>query len=69
MWFTFILFSFDYTSVSHSILLGSLSNFFLSATRTFKKGSKKIELEVVGLILVIFGILLVFIDSVTLDEL
>ncbi|KAL4426749.1 hypothetical protein ABPG74_006527 [Tetrahymena malaccensis] len=69
IWFTFILFSFDYTSVSHAMLLGSLSNFFMSAIRTFKRGSKKIELEVVGLTLVIIGVLLVFVDSITMDEL
>lgn len=51
------------------MLLGSLSNFFMSAVRTFKKGSKKIELEVVGLTLVIIGVLLVFVDSITMDEL
>jgi hypothetical protein len=36
IWFTTILFTFDYTPVSHAILLGNLANFFLSILRTFK---------------------------------
>ena len=30
LWFTMVLFSFDFTFVSHAILLGNLANFFIS---------------------------------------
>lgn len=39
MWFTTILGGFEWTSVSHSIVLGSLSNFFLSLGRSWRKSS------------------------------
>lgn len=39
MWFTMILAGFEWTSVSHSIVLGSLSNFFLSLGRSWRKSS------------------------------
>jgi len=39
MWFTMILFGFEWTSVSHSIVMGSMSNFFLSIGRSRRKAS------------------------------
>ncbi len=39
LWFTVILTCFEWTYVSHAIVLGSLSNFFLSIGRTLRKSS------------------------------
>jgi len=39
MWFTMILAGFEWTSVSHSIVMGSLSNFFLSIGRSVRHSS------------------------------
>jgi hypothetical protein len=39
MWFTVILQGFEWTSVSHSIVMGSLSNFFLSIGRSLRRSS------------------------------
>jgi hypothetical protein len=39
LWFLMILSSFEWTFVSHGIVLGSISNFFLSIGRSFRKSS------------------------------
>lgn len=62
MWFTMILSGFEWTSVSHSIVMGSLSNFFLSLGRSWRKSSH--DLESGGQILVIGGVMLVIYDSI-----
>lgn len=49
--------------MSHSIVLGSLSNFFLSLGRSWRKSSH--DLESGGQILVMGGLLLVIYDSIT----
>jgi TRAP-type mannitol/chloroaromatic compound transport system permease small subunit len=66
MWFTCILGGFEWTSVSHSLVLGSLSNFFLSLGRSWRKSSH--DLESGGQILVIGGIILVVYDSITFGD-
>lgn len=38
-WFTIILTCFEWTYISHAIVLGSLSNFFLSIGRTIRKAN------------------------------
>jgi len=63
MWFTMILSGFEWTSVSHSIIMGSMSNFFLSLGRSWRKQSH--ELEAGGQILVLGGISLMLYDSCT----
>lgn len=63
MWFTLILGSFVWTSVSHAIVLGSLSNFFLSLGRSYNRVNH--ELELGGQVLVCGGLLLVIYDSIT----
>ena len=72
IWFTLVLFSFGFTTVSHSILLGNLTNFFISMIRMWGrknyKTSLKIELEIIGQVLIIFGILLIFSDTFTMDK-
>lgn len=69
LWFGFLLFSFDYTSVSHAILMGNLQNFFLSLWRIYFKRQKSLEIEVVGQVLILIGISLIISDSVTMDDL
>lgn len=39
LWFTMIILGFEWTSISHSIVMGSLSNFFLSIGRTWRNSS------------------------------
>ena len=64
-WFLCILTIFDWTYVSHGLVLGGLSNFFLSINRATK--GKSHELETGGQVLVILGIVLLFKDTVSLD--
>lgn len=61
LWFTTILFGFEWTSVSHSIVMGSLSNFFLSIGRSWRKSSH--DLESGGQMFVVLGIVLVLTDT------
>lgn len=63
LWFFFILSSFEWTYVAHGIVLGNLSNFFLSIGRSLNKNSH--DLESGGQVLVVLGILLVLHDSVS----
>lgn len=65
LWFLFILSSFEWTFVSHGIVLGGLSNFFLSISRSFRKQSHHIESG--GQILVIIGVVLALQDSLLLS--
>jgi hypothetical protein len=64
LWFTVILTVFEWTYVSHGIILGSLSNFFLSIHRSFTKSEH--DLEPGGRYCVILGILLLMYDSYNL---
>jgi hypothetical protein len=61
LWFTVILFGFEWTSVSHSIVMGSLSNFFLSLGRSWRRSSH--DLESGGQMFVVIGIMLVLTDT------
>jgi hypothetical protein len=65
IWFTCILTVFEWTYVSHGLVLGSLSNFFLSIHRSITKSEH--ELEPGGRYCVILGILLVIYDSYSLQ--
>jgi hypothetical protein len=65
LWFLLVLSSFEWTFVSHGIVLGGLSNFFLSITRTLRKQSHHIESG--GQILVILGVTLAIQDSIMLN--
>lgn len=62
MWFTMILFCFEWTAVSHAIVLGSMSNLFLSLGRSYRKVSHFLELG--GQLLMGLGLVLVILDSV-----
>ena len=64
-WFTMVLFGFEWTSISHSIVLGSLSNFFLSMDRSRRKSSHDLELG--GQMLVVLGVVLVIVDTLRFD--
>lgn len=65
LWFLMILSSFEWTFVSHGIVLGSISNFFLSIGRSFRKSSH--DLESGGQMLVVLGVVLVMYDSYKYD--
>lgn len=64
LFFLFILSSFEWTFVSHGIVLSSLSNFFLSIGRSFRNQSHSIESG--GRILVVFGVIMTIYDAVML---
>ena len=70
-WFTTILTCFDWTYISHSMVLGGLSNLFISLYNIFKgRSSSKNgghEMEIGGHLVVLIGIILVMCDSYTLD--
>ena len=51
--------------MSHSIVLGSLSNFFLSIGRSSRNSSHDLELG--GQMLVVLGVAMVFIDTIRFD--
>lgn len=55
---------FEWTFISHGLVLGALSNFFLSIHRKITKSNH--EVEGGGQLLVILGIILVIYDSITL---
>lgn len=61
IWFSMILFGFEWTSISHSMVMGSLSNFFLSIGRSRRKSSH--DLESGGQMFVVLGIALVLTDT------
>lgn len=63
LFFLFILSSFEWTFVSHGIVLGSLSNFFLSIGRGFRNQTHSIESG--GQVLVIMGVLLAVYDTIS----
>jgi hypothetical protein len=65
LWFTCILTVFEWTYVSHGIVLGTLSNFFLSIHRSITKSEH--DLEPGGRYCVILGIFLVMYDSYRLS--
>ena len=65
LWFMFILTSFEWTYVSHGIVLGALSNFFLSLGRTWR--SQNHQFEIGGQVMVTLGLLLAFQDTITVD--
>lgn len=65
LWFVFVLTSFEWTYVSHGIVLGGLSNFFLSISRSLRGQNHQIESG--GQVLVILGILLVVQDTLMVD--
>ena len=62
---TTILTTIEWTYISHSMVLGALTNFFLSIERTFQK--KNGGMEKGGQILIILGIVCVIYDSISLD--
>lgn len=62
LWFTAIVFGFEWTSVSHSIVMGSLSNFFLSLGRSWRRQSH--DFESGGQMFVILGVILVISDTI-----
>jgi drug/metabolite transporter (DMT)-like permease len=64
-----VFFSYDFTSVSHGVLLASLANYFISLRRTFASGRAKVELEIVGQVMITIGIVMVLADSGTMDTL
>lgn len=64
-WFTTILFSFDWTYISHALVLGALSNFFLSVSRALN-GLENHSYEKGGQALVLLGVLFIVGDSVAL---
>jgi hypothetical protein len=61
IWFTFILTVFEWTFVSHGIMLSALPNFFLSIHRSINNSEH--QLEPGGRYCVILGILFVLYDS------
>jgi len=63
LFFLFILSSFEWTFVSHGIVLGGLSNFFLSIGRGFRNQAHSIESG--GQVLVIMGVLLAIYDTIS----
>ncbi len=65
LWFLCILTSFEWTYVSHGIVLGSLANFFLSIGRSLRGTSHDVQSG--GQLLIVLGILLVLNDSFQLD--
>lgn len=64
-WFTMILTTFEWTYISHAMVLGALSNFFLSVMRMIN-GEKNHELEKGGQVMVLIGFFMVMLDSYTL---
>lgn len=61
-WFTMILTCFEWTYISHAMVLGALSNFFLSVMRIIS-GEKNHELEKGGQVMVMIGFVMVLMDS------
>jgi hypothetical protein len=64
-WVSTILTDIEWTYISHSMVLGALTNFFLSIERTLK--STNGQLERGGQLMIVIGIVMVIYDSVTLD--
>jgi hypothetical protein len=64
LFFLFILSSFEWTYISHGIVLGGISNFFLSIGRAFRGQSHNIESG--GQILVVFGVIMAIYDTLTI---
>lgn len=62
LFFLFILSSFEWTFVSHGIVLSSLSNFFLSIGRGFRSQTHSIESG--GQVLVVLGLIIVVYDTI-----
>jgi hypothetical protein len=65
LFFLFVLTSFEWTYVSHGIVLGGLSNFFLSISRSLNKNSH--DLESGGQVLVIIGVGLVIHSTLSVN--
>jgi hypothetical protein len=61
IWFSIILSCFEWTYISHALVLGSLSNFFLSINRSMMGTNH--ELEPGGQMFVIAGVLFVIMDA------
>ena len=64
-WVTTILTTIEWTYISHCLVLGALTNFFLSIERTVRKANGQMEKG--GEILIVAGICFVIYDSMTLD--
>lgn len=65
LWFLFVLTSFEWTFVSHGVVLGALSNFFLSVGRTLRGQNHQFESG--GQVLVVLGVLLVIQDTILVN--
>jgi hypothetical protein len=65
IWFSIILTCFEWTYISHALVLGSLSNFFLSINRSINHSTH--SLEPGGQIFVIVGIIFTLSDSYRLE--
>ena len=62
LWLIVITSSYDYTTVAHTLILGSLMNFFLSINRFFS--NRYHFLEPGGQIFIIVGIFLIVKDEI-----
>lgn len=58
-----ILFTFEWTYISHSLILGSMQNLYLCLARFYNKETTH-KIERAGLIMAFSGIALVLFDSI-----
>lgn len=67
IWFTMVLFAFEWSYISHALVLSGLQQFCFSINRHVNKNENH-NYESAGQAMVIFGVLCVITDSITFDS-